>query len=203
MGKVLRIAASLGLLFVIHGADRARAADPAATAPPRFVDNGDGTATDRTTGLMWEIKLPGGDCTRCAEAGFTWTAGSNAPDGTVFTEFLDVLNYRCSDEKTRCVKPEDCTGIGNGLCGYAGYHDWRLPTEPELRALVLDDPCSRKPCIDPSFPGPVHPVGHWTSTAHARRADLARGVSLGTGFVGEGPKTQKARVLAVRGLPRK
>lgn len=174
----------------------------ASPGPARFVDNGDGTATDTRTGLMWEIKVEGAGCTHCVEDAYTWTAGSNAPDGTAFTEFLDILNYRCGDEKKRCARSEDCTGIGDGLCGYAGYNDWRLPTENEMRAILLDEPCRRKPCVDPSFPGPVQPVGHWTSTAHPRRADLARGVSLGTAFAGEGPKTQRARVRAVRGQPK-
>lgn len=197
------VALSCLLLFpMTTSAHAAEAVDEAKSKsePARFVDNGDGTATDSRTGLLWEIKVPGSGCTHCAEDAYTWTAGSNRPDGTAFVEFLDILNHRCSDEKTRCTHAEDCEGIGEGICGLAGYHDWRIPTEEELRAILFDDPCSRKPCVDPSFPGAIQPVGHWTSTAHPRRADLARGVSLGTGFAGEGPKTQRARVRAVRGV---
>ncbi len=41
-------------------ADSVVAANVAALCPPRFVDNGNGTITDRQTGLMWEKKTTDG-----------------------------------------------------------------------------------------------------------------------------------------------
>ena len=78
----------------------------AATSPP-FVDNGDGTVTDTSNGLMWDQcanGLSGSTCTGTA-VGYTW---SNA-FGLVATQ--NAANYK-------------------------GYSDWRLPSITELRTLL-------------------------------------------------------------------
>jgi len=85
----------------------------------RFVDNGDGTITDRVTGLMWEKKSDDGsvhdkDNRYSLSTGPPWNA-----DGTVFTQFLTTLNQK----------------------GFAGHSDWRLPTIQELETLVDDRGC--------------------------------------------------------------
>ena len=70
-----------------------------ATAPTyRFTDNGDGTATDRATGLMWK---------RCSE-GQTW-------DGTTCTGAETFHNW------------QQALQLADGP-SYAGYTDWRLPS---------------------------------------------------------------------------
>ena len=65
----------------------------------RFVDNGDGTVTDRETGLQWEQKVTGSDGPNLADPHdvdneYTWSEGGDftAPDGTAFTDFLVKLN---------------------------------------------------------------------------------------------------------------
>lgn len=40
----------------------------------RFIDNGDGTVTDTTTGLMWEKKVAGSGCTHCVDDQFTFAS---------------------------------------------------------------------------------------------------------------------------------
>src|SRR5262245_27270599 len=52
----------------------------------RFVDNGDGTVTDQTTGLVWENKenqdgIADFADPHDADNTYTWSGGANAPDG--------------------------------------------------------------------------------------------------------------------------
>jgi hypothetical protein len=169
-----------------------------ADTEPRFLDQGDGTALDRTTGLLWETKVDGVKCGHCVEDKYSWSQTGTEPDGTAFTVFLQTLNARCDgDEKTPCSSDDECAGIGNGLCGHAGHRDWRLPLEYELVALLLEPfECALSPCIDPSFPGAVKPSAYWASTSTS--PDTARGVFFSNGFVGSGTKTGGGFARAVR-----
>jgi hypothetical protein len=125
----------------------------------RFFDNGDGTVTDLDTGLMWEKK---DDLRGIHDAGdvYTWSATGTAPDGTAFTTFLATLNNGLFD--------------GTTLVGcFAGHCDWRLPTLPELLAIIdLNAPgCASVTdwCIDPA----LQPLAsgfaphYWSSTTDA------------------------------------
>jgi hypothetical protein len=79
-----------------------------------FMDNGDGTITDNSTGLMWEKKDASGGIHDLGND-YTWSTGTNDMDGTLVTEFLATLN-------------------GDG--GFAGHTDWRVPNRFELDTLV-------------------------------------------------------------------
>lgn len=84
----------------------------------RFVDNHDGTITDRQTCLVWEKKghgdgtpvvCPGGaTCNdpHDADNRYAWTSTGTAADGAAFA-LIDVLNG----------------------AAFAGHSDWRLPTD--------------------------------------------------------------------------
>ncbi len=89
---------------------------------PRFVDNGDGTLSDRQTCMVWEKKgqydnapvaCPGGttcDDPHDADNVYTWCPRITDPDragGSVATDFLTRLNDNI----------------------FAGHADWRLPDE--------------------------------------------------------------------------
>ena len=64
-----------------------------ASTLPRYVSNGDGTLTDRQTGLMWEIQTNtcAGEVT-CYSNGYGWSATGSLADGTLFTSFIAGLN---------------------------------------------------------------------------------------------------------------
>jgi hypothetical protein len=134
----------------------------------RFVDNGDGTVSDLTTGLVWEQKTgtPSGspvDCstTTCADPRdvnnwYGWSRTGTPPDGGAFTDFMERLNGRL------CTTAS-CPGL-------AGHSDWRLPTLSELQ--TIRDPTQGRcaggsgPCIDPVF-GPTQPYWYWSSSTVA------------------------------------
>ncbi len=76
-----------------------------ALASPRFVDDGDGTIADRQTCLVWEKKDNAGGIHDLNNV-YRWSSSGSAPDGDLFTTFLAGLNGP----------------------GFAGHHDWRIPT---------------------------------------------------------------------------
>jgi hypothetical protein len=87
-------------------------------ASQSFTDNGDGTITDNTTGLMWEKKDQSGLVPHAWNQTYTWCGAScgitNIMDGTITTTFLAVLN---------------------GGSGFAGHTDWRIPNANELESI--------------------------------------------------------------------
>jgi hypothetical protein len=166
--------------------------DPAAS--PRFVDNGDGTVSDRTTCLMWEKKTgtagtyancPGG--ASCASEHdvrnlYGWTVGSPYnPDGAAFFAFLAKLN---------------------GPSPFAGYDDWRLPTVTELQSIVdlTASGCgSGSPCIDAVF-GPTQLGGYWSSSTYYGNSQGAWYVYFFTGAAYFDSKANGYSVRAVRAV---
>jgi hypothetical protein len=166
----------------------------APSALPHYVDNGDGTVTDNTTGLMWEKKLASNDagCSglqpsrspRCVLNYYNWSLVSSSPDGSLYTDFLAKLNLNAS-------------GDGVAAC-FANHCDWRVPLISELRS-ILSSGCPSSPCIDPIF-GPTQIAFHWSSSSAASDPSLVWSVSFFNGAVsGTMPKTNQNSARAVRG----
>ena len=110
----------------------------AAQAIPHFTDNGDGTVTDRVTGLMWDQCSQGQSGAACA----TGTAGA--------------LTW--SAALTAAV-------TANSGAGYKGYSDWRLPNKNELESIV-DISVATNPAIDfTDFRNP-RDSDYWSSTTY-------------------------------------
>lgn len=164
---------------------------PVANRVERFVDNADGTVTDRTTGLMWEKKChcPGDlhDVARRSHWSF---------DGTRETmwDWLHSVNIE-------------------GGSGFAGYNDWRIPNVKEL--ISLFDEQYNDPSIDPVFAhercvgGDDPPCKdsadglyrglHWTSTSFADFPALAVAVGFLTPISAESQPPDWPDVIRIAG----
>lgn len=160
---------------------------------PRFTDSG-ATVTDNFTGLVWEKKtsldgLPNPFDPHDADNSYSWSGGlpyTNA-NGTVFTEFLSVLN--------------------SSPC-FAGECDWRLPTTEELQT-ILSEPnymCSSNPCVYAAL-GSTQSALYQTASSLGSKVSCCRSpnlvyqVSFYSGEINWNPKSSSAYVRAVRGGP--
>lgn len=157
--------------------------------PPteRFVDAGDGTILDTTTGLQWESKSSDGSI-HDQDDTYTWASGPEAgQDGSAFTVFLATLNQ------------PPC---------FAGHCDWRLPTAGELQNLV--DHARFAPAIAAAFAHDCEPDCavtacsctlpdyYWATPALADLPDSAWAVDFNYGLVNAFEKTLPLHVRAVR-----
>lgn len=167
--------------------EAARVEERRARMAARFEPRADGTVIEEATGLMWM---------RCA-IGQEWTGTGCDGAGR---QFNWDRAFEIADEAV-----------------FAGYDDWRLPTQPELYALTF---CSTGRRAQPSreglgggcvgdyeqptiisdvFPNtPMH--SFWTSTPHARLNYSAWGVSFLTGHTGTGGRPDFIYVRLVRDI---
>jgi hypothetical protein len=154
---------------------------------PRFSDNGDGTLTDRCTGLMW-----------------TKTA---APDRMTWQQALQYCDrltlYNDGTWSTSELIPEEHFGVK--------YDDWRLPNISELQSLCrFDRQWSPYSAFGPAFdlpipdPNTLRDWWYWSSTTFVYSLDYAWVVGYMGGSTsysnGRGRKNNPAyRAIAVRG----
>ncbi len=108
-----------------------------------FIDNGDGTITDATTGLVWD---------KCS-IGQTWD--NTIPPGTC-TGATTLFNW--AGAMSEAI-------VANGA-GHRGRADWRLPNVTELESLIKLDVASGTMINDAVFPATLG-SSFWTSTTAA------------------------------------
>ncbi|MDG2305679.1 MAG: DUF1566 domain-containing protein [Candidatus Binatia bacterium] len=172
----------------------------------RWLDNGDGTATDLNTGLQWELKTDDGSI-HDKDNRFDWSdrdaepwdvvefypAGLSYPAGGAFVDFLGTLNFNQLPAGWGC---------------FAGKCDWRLPTAEELAGIVdLSAPgCfSGSPCT--TIPGETaYSFFYGSSTSGSASGAVTAAVVLFDGVTRGGVVTAFANkdirhfsVRAVRG----
>ena len=171
--------------------------DGAGNGPPlSYNTNADGTITDNNTGLTWEQKNSNGGV-HDVEGTYAWSRGGSVADGTLFTEFLATLNNKCDgNEIISCTSDTPCSGIGSGLCGYAGHRDWRIPNVRELQSVV--DFGRVFPAIDPTFVT-TRNSSYWSFTTRPA-SSYAYNVDCGDdGTTYFDPKSFRHAARAVRG----
>jgi hypothetical protein len=126
-----------------------------------FVDNKNGTVTDKSTGLTWQ---------KCS-VGQTWT-------GDAFSGEATNMSWN------------DAMKLSNS---FAGYNDWRLPTNEELMTLVFcsdgkhntDYSCKNQTVTRPTINTTYFPYTedlYWSSSPDADDSSQAWGVYFGAGL---------------------
>ncbi len=141
----------------------------ASTPSDQFREHANGIVTDTKTKLTWM---------RCP-LGMSWQGGACVGVAAQY-EWKDAGRF---------IKQM------NGNDGFAGYRDWRLPTQKELEGIV------EHRCISPAanleiFPA-TPPTGFWSATPER---DYERGIWLvyflhGKGYMGNTQQEWKVRLV--------
>jgi hypothetical protein len=154
----------------------------------RYRDNGDGTVTDVQTGLQWmRFSL-----------GQEWKGGTCMGKAKTYT-WQQAL---------------DAAAALNHQDGYAGYHDWRVPTKEELQTLIYcssglpkiwndtgrrcKGSCERPTIYQISFPSTLN-SWYWSSSAYIYDMEGAWSVYFDSGFIFASNKSNFNHVRLVRG----
>lgn len=125
-----------------------------------FVDNGDGTVTDRAAGFMWSQRDSGAvndDGSPRAESDNNFGLGRTWVDTLAWVEKMNRINY-------------------------LGHNDWRLPDAKELQSIVEYGKIEL-PAVDPDVFKLSRPDCYmWTSTTCGDFPDLALYVVFGKAY---------------------
>ncbi len=150
---------------------------PSCSAQDRFVDNGNGTFTDRLTFLTWEMKSGAPD--------FNYNyADVHDPDNLYALDFINVGGDDDGGAYDDFLKTLNTL---NGGFGFAGARGWRLPTLAELLTIYGE------PIL-----GSVA-YSHWSTSNDQANPGQAWAWHFGSGFISAGPKWGVQAVRAVRG----
>ncbi|HEY2387621.1 MAG TPA: DUF1566 domain-containing protein [Candidatus Binatia bacterium] len=146
----------------------------------RFADGGDGTVTDYATGLQWtKLRAP---------TAYAWAAGAGdvTPDGSIFADFLGAL-----DAVAGGADPTVETG------GFAGHHDWRLPTTVDVAATADILSADRDALLGAIF-GTATDQSFWSMTTVAGDATEAWSFEPGASAYAPAAKSASRAAVAVR-----
>ena len=138
-----------------------------------FTDNGNGTITDTTTGLVWD------KCSR----GQVWD--NTTPPGTC---------TGTANSHTWAAALTEATAANSA--SHRGQADWRLPNRTELESLIQIN--AHSPAIDGTYFPATPNNSYWTSTSYAPDPAYAWYVNFDYGDTYAGYKTSTFHVRLVR-----
>ena len=138
-----------------------------------FTDNGNGTITDTTTGLVWD------KCSR----GQVWD--NTTPPGTC-TGTASTHDWAAALAQATAAN----------AASHRGQADWRLPNRTELESLVQINAVS--PAIDGTYFPATPSNWYWTSTTFGPGPANAWGVDFNSGDTSAFDKTYTFHVRLVR-----
>ena len=138
-----------------------------------FTDNGNGTITDTTTGLVWD------KCSR----GQVWD--NTTPPGTC-TGTASTHDWAAALAQATAAN----------AASHRGQADWRLPNRTELESLVQINAAS--PAIDGTYFPATPSNWYWTSTTYAPDPANAWFVAFNYGRANANGKTSSGHVRLVR-----
>jgi hypothetical protein len=136
---------------------------------PRFVENADGTMSDRLTGLAWSRE--------------GLAAGPDACLPGVPKTLRDALQF------VACLNAS----------GYLGRNDWRVPNRNELATLLHRGQADSAAWLNTLGFSRVQSAGHWSSSTFVYAVQNGWGVNLHDGAVTTCPKDHDLNVWPVRG----
>jgi hypothetical protein len=145
---------------------------------PRFIDNGDGTVSDKLTGLMWEQKVDENNNIRDKDFMYNWE---------VAIAYCEDLILNNDGEWTSGVP--NTSGVK--------YDDFRLPNMHELLSIV--DYSKVSPCIDTTYFPNVVIADYWTSNTIPSAPHNAWVLGFGGGHNMSVTKLNNRHFRAVRG----
>lgn len=141
----------------------------------RFVDNGDGTISDRRTGLMWEKKNNSAALDQFfsnphgAAPYYYWAAPCDGPPGcqldpaaaATCTTGAEGAPLACGMCSSGCEVDSNIAGAYTAwtfvnlvnAAAFGGHSDWRIPTFDELRTLL--DLSQSGTAVNPAFNTPA------------------------------------------------
>lgn len=153
------------------------------------VDNGDGTASDAVSGLMWEIKSS-------SDGNQNFSTPNDADNQYTWYDSTDTVNVGTAGDGT---DTEDFITALNAA-SYAGYANWRMPTEAELETLKASN--FSNPCINTTIFDNLGTEGghsdYWTSDSHSYDGAYAVYIEFMQCNIPVGYKSEKRFVRAVR-----
>ncbi len=132
----LALSISLFTISTSGAADNCKGMGSETAPASQFKNNGDGTVTDKKSGLTWM---------QCS-LGMSW-------DGKVCAGDADRKNWRKAQSEARSLNKK----------GFSGSNKWRLPTREELEKIV-EHKCFAPSISTKTFPRTAT-TGYWTATA--------------------------------------